>query len=107
VLVAVDRNATVSIVDHGEGVTAEDRQKVFEPFWRKNENTVGTGLGLAIAKELIEKLGGRIWVENTPGGGAMGEGAHRNFKPIGAQIFVLADRQGESNSAQGRAMAQT
>lgn len=70
VLVSVDPGATVSIVDHGEGVPVEDREKIFEPFWRKDENTVGTGLGLSIAKELMEKLGGRIWVEETPGGGA-------------------------------------
>jgi len=70
VLASVSRDVTVSIIDHGEGVSAEDREKIFEPFWRKDENTVGTGLGLAIARELIEKLGGRIWVDDTPGGGA-------------------------------------
>jgi signal transduction histidine kinase len=43
---------------------------IFEPFWRKSETTPGTGLGLAIAKELIERQAGRIWVEETPGGGA-------------------------------------
>ena len=70
VLVTVDRDATVSILDHGEGIAAEDRRRIFEPFWRKDENSVGSGLGLAIAKELMEQLGGRIWVEETPGGGA-------------------------------------
>jgi len=70
VLVSIDPGATVSIVDHGAGVPVEDREKIFEPFWRKDENTAGTGLGLSIAKELMEKLGGRVWVEDTPGGGA-------------------------------------
>jgi signal transduction histidine kinase len=70
VVVKVCREQSVEVVDHGAGVAAADREIIFEPFWRKNEATPGTGLGLAIAKELIEKHGGRIWVEETPGGGA-------------------------------------
>jgi signal transduction histidine kinase len=70
VFVQVGPNADVAVIDHGEGVAPADRTKIFEPFWRKSEATAGTGLGLAIAKELVEKLGGRIWVEDTPGGGA-------------------------------------
>ena len=61
---------TVEVIDHGEGVAPGEREKIFEPFWRKREATPGTGLGLAIAKELVDKLNGRIWVEETPGGGA-------------------------------------
>jgi signal transduction histidine kinase len=68
--VRVSADAVVEVVDHGEGVALSDREMIFEPFWRKSEATPGTGLGLAIAKELIEKLGGRIWVEETPHGGA-------------------------------------
>lgn len=70
VLVRVSSDATVSVVDHGEGVAPAHRDMIFEPFWRKSETSPGTGLGLAIAKELIERLAGRIWVEETPGGGA-------------------------------------
>ncbi|MBM3655328.1 MAG: HAMP domain-containing histidine kinase, partial [Alphaproteobacteria bacterium] len=40
------------------------------PFWRKSEGASGAGLGLAIAKELVTKLKGKIWVDDTPGGGA-------------------------------------
>ena len=61
---------TVEVIDHGEGVAPGEREKIFEPFWRKREATPGTGLGLAIARELVDKLNGRIWVEETPGGGA-------------------------------------
>ena len=43
---------------------------IFEPFWRKGETTSGKGLGLAIARDLMTKLSGRIWVDDTPGGGA-------------------------------------
>ena len=70
VQVSVESEGVVAVIDHGEGVGKEDREKIFEPFWRKSETTPGAGLGLAIAKELVEKLGGRIWVEDTPGGGA-------------------------------------
>ncbi len=70
VLVKIVEPAKIEVIDHGEGVAPGDREKIFEPFWRKREATPGTGLGLAIAKELMEKLNGRIWVEDTPGGGA-------------------------------------
>jgi two-component system OmpR family sensor kinase len=70
VIVRVTADAVVSVTDHGEGVDPGDRELIFEPFWRKNEVTPGTGLGLAISKELMDKHDGRIWVEDTPGGGA-------------------------------------
>ncbi|MBM3550765.1 MAG: HAMP domain-containing histidine kinase [Alphaproteobacteria bacterium] len=70
VLVRALSDGTVEVVDHGEGVAVEDRDLIFEPFWRKNEATPGTGLGLAISKELMDRQDGRIWVEETPGGGA-------------------------------------
>lgn len=61
---------TVSVIDHGAGVAAEDRERIFEPFWRKLDSTPGAGLGLAIAKEIMDAHGGRICVNDTPGGGA-------------------------------------
>jgi signal transduction histidine kinase len=70
VLVRVDADCRVSVIDHGEGVGDKDRELIFEPFWRRNEGEPGSGLGLAIVKELIDRLGGRIFVEMTPGGGA-------------------------------------
>lgn len=70
VKVQVSEPAIVSVADHGSGVDSSDRETIFEPFWRKSDATPGTGLGLAISNELMDKLGGRIWVEDTPGGGA-------------------------------------
>nr|WP_255608459.1 HAMP domain-containing sensor histidine kinase [Methylosinus sp. Sm6] len=70
VLVRVGADASVTVADHGEGVASADRERIFEPFWRKSEETSGSGLGLAIARELMESIGGRIEVEDTPGGGA-------------------------------------
>lgn len=68
--VRIDDHGVVAVIDHGEGVPPAIREMVFEAFWRKNETTTGTGLGLAIAKEIMDAHGGRIWVEDTPGGGA-------------------------------------
>jgi len=70
IIVRMDAHADVEVEDHGKGVASKDRERIFEPFWRESESTPGAGLGLAIAKDLMEKLGGRIWVEDTPGGGA-------------------------------------
>jgi len=70
VAIRVNENATIEVIDHGAGVAEDDRRAIFEPFWRMSEGASGAGLGLAIAKELVSKLKGRIWVENTPGGGA-------------------------------------
>lgn len=70
VVVRVRSDAVVEVIDHGAGIAESDREMIFEPFWRKSEATPGSGLGLAIAKELMEKLHGRIWVERTHGGGA-------------------------------------
>jgi len=63
-------DACIEVEDHGAGVEPADRQKIFEPFWRKNDDAMGSGLGLAITRELVEKLGGTISVGETLGGGA-------------------------------------
>ena len=60
----------VRVTDQGPGIPTEDRQRVFEPFYRAEGDTgSGTGLGLAIAKAIVESHGGRIWIEAAPGGG--------------------------------------
>ena len=56
------------VIDHGSGVPAADREKIFEPF--HTNKTRGTGLGLAIAKRLVELHRGTIAVDDAPGGGA-------------------------------------
>lgn len=70
VIVRVGEDATIEVIDHGAGVPKEDRDLIFEPFWRKSEAASGAGLGLAIARELVIRQAGNIWVEDTPGGGA-------------------------------------
>jgi signal transduction histidine kinase len=70
VLVRVGAGPLVEVIDHGAGVDQADRETVFEPFWRKSDESPGAGLGLAIARELAERHGGRLWIDGTPGGGA-------------------------------------
>ncbi len=64
----------IAIVDHGEGVPAQIRERIFERFWRadtsRTRETGGSGLGLSIVSSIIESLNGSIVVEDTPGGGA-------------------------------------
>ena len=62
----------VRVVDHGEGLDPTTREQLFYPFYRLEERTsnLGPGLGLAIAKGFVDLMGGELWVEETPGGGA-------------------------------------
>ncbi len=70
IVIRLTNDRKLEVIDHGVGVDTEDRDAIFEPFWRKYDADKGTGLGLAITKELIIAHGWRIWVEETPGGGA-------------------------------------
>lgn len=70
VTVRVGADGGVDVIDHGDGIPPDERELVFEPFWRKTDAKPGVGLGLAIAKEIVDRLGATIQVEETPGGGA-------------------------------------
>jgi two-component system sensor histidine kinase KdpD len=61
----------VRIADEGPGIPPEDRERVFEPFYKRDAGPGrgGTGLGLAIARAVVQAHGGRIRVEGTPAGG--------------------------------------
>jgi signal transduction histidine kinase len=65
----------VRISDTGIGIPPAELPRIFEEFYRaENARAVerdGTGLGLAFAKEVVERHGGCIWVENNPGGGSI------------------------------------
>jgi two-component system sensor histidine kinase KdpD len=61
----------LSVVDHGGGVPAADRERIFAPFQRLGDRTAdgGLGLGLAIARGFTEAMGGSLRPTDTPGGG--------------------------------------
>lgn len=72
VVVAVDAEAFVSVADRGGGVRVEDRDHIFERFWRgRGAGVGGAGLGLAIVKEIMKAHHGSVRVENHIGGGAV------------------------------------
>jgi len=68
----VDGQVTVRVIDHGNGVPAAVREQLFYPFYQLTQRHpgLGTGLGLPISKGFVSLMGGQIWVEDTPGGGA-------------------------------------
>ena len=67
---SVEGAIEVEVADTGNGVPAEQRDRVFDPFFRGDEarRDVGAGLGLAISRAIVEAHGGRIWLEDAPVG---------------------------------------
>ena len=70
----VHRVGVLEVVDHGEGIPPQIREKIFQRFWRadssRTRETGGSGLGLAIVSGIIASHRGEVTVRETPGGGA-------------------------------------
>lgn len=99
----------VYVSDTGEGIYPEEKEKIFEEFYRIGDDLTGrpkgSGLGLSISKKIIESHGGTIWVESQLGAGSTffftlrkdGVVTHKTEEPReiftvkGKQILVLED----------------
>jgi two-component system sensor histidine kinase KdpD len=62
-----NREVWIAVINHGENLPHAERELVMEPFYRGKDGHIG--LGLPIAKGIVEAHGGKIWIEDTPGGG--------------------------------------
>lgn len=64
----------IEVIDHGEGVPDQIKEKIFQRFWRadtsRTRETGGSGLGLSIVASIVDALHGSVHVLDTPGGGA-------------------------------------
>ena len=67
-LTQVDGTVRIAVDDSGPGIPAEERERIFRPFWSRDGH--GTGLGLAIASELAAALGGEIGLQSQAGKGS-------------------------------------
>jgi len=69
-----DEEVTISVRDHGRGISPKDTDRLFQKFGQLDSSTTrkagGTGLGLVISKGIVEQHGGRIWVESQVGVGS-------------------------------------
>ncbi len=71
----VESEVLIRIADRGPGIPPGEREKIFQHFYRldrdRKSHTQGSGLGLAICRGIVQAHGGRIWVEERPGGGSI------------------------------------
>src|SRR5919198_615155 len=69
----VDGGCELAVADNGIGIDPRNAERVFEMFARVHGGADyrGTGLGLAISRRIVERHGGRLWVEPNPGGGSV------------------------------------
>jgi PAS domain S-box-containing protein len=91
----VGKEATVSVTDHGPGILLPDPDRVFDRFYRAEpagRKVGGTGLGLYIARQLVEAMGGRLWLVSRPGAGST-----FSFSLPRADVVAIVDPRRNAN----------
>lgn len=68
-LTADHGHATLAVIDHGSGLSDDDKARAFDRFWSSRSDGTGSGLGLAIVNALVRRDGGEVRLEDTPGTG--------------------------------------
>jgi signal transduction histidine kinase len=76
----------IRVVDHGRGIDADIRDKMFEPFV-STKNTVGVGMGMTVARHALRNLGGEVMMTDTLGGGATAVLTH----PVERRVRKVSD----------------
>jgi signal transduction histidine kinase len=69
----VEDKIVLSVRDRGIGIAPEDQDRIFDRFYRvetADSSRGGAGIGLTVSKQLVEKMGGRIWVSSKDGKGS-------------------------------------
>jgi PAS domain S-box-containing protein len=64
-----NNHVIIQVIDNGQGIPLQAQDKIFDMFYRASENSKGSGLGLYIVKEMIERIGGEIFLQSELGEG--------------------------------------
>lgn len=93
----------IRVRDTGQGIAADDLERIFEPFTRVGGgNTSGTGLGLTITRQLVKRMGRQLEVESKPGVGSefrVGvacpriQDEHHKMTPLSGTVLWVDDDQ--------------
>jgi len=100
--VAVSDGLEIAVSDSGCGIAEEDRERIFQHLYQVHKNIdqkrVGLGLGLFICRDLVSRLGGRIWVDSRAGEGSTFRFTLPAFSPELAVLALIDDRLAEAKA---------